>query len=95
MNCADFGICFHPLGAEQGGRILVNLTFIKDDDAFQPETRIDEEGKSYTYYKVFFDLWIIIEGLNLRFEARSPSDPEKVCQSKTFSLAAGFKPGTA
>ncbi|EXJ88661.1 hypothetical protein A1O1_05592 [Capronia coronata CBS 617.96] len=82
-------------GAQEEGRILADLTFLRTQNHIEPKTETNAQGKSYSYYEIFYDLWIIIEGRNLRFEARSPIDGADVKATKQFSIAAGFVPGTA
>ena len=83
------------LGAEEAGRIKCDLTFLRTQNLIQPITEQNEKGKSFSYYEIVYDLWLIIEGRTLRFEARSPIDSEKVSAGKSFCIAAGFVPGTA
>ncbi|KIX02790.1 uncharacterized protein Z518_08732 [Rhinocladiella mackenziei CBS 650.93] len=84
-------------GAEEAGRILVDLTslIMRTENPIRPVTHRNSEGEAYTFYEIEFDLCLIIEGRNLRFEARSPEDPDKVNASTSFSIAASFVPGTA
>ncbi|KIM96889.1 hypothetical protein OIDMADRAFT_131241 [Oidiodendron maius Zn] len=81
-------------GAEEAGKILADLTFLKTKNQIQPTTVTNAKGKVYSYYEVEYDLWIIIEARTLRFEARSPLNKDKVSVSADFSIAAGFIPGT-
>jgi hypothetical protein len=77
-------------GAEQLGKIVLDFTCLKSQKDKYLKT---EDGD--TFWCIEFDLCIIIDGLNLRFEARSPENPDEVQSSKTFSIAASFQPGTA
>lgn len=81
------------IGAEEAGRILIDLTFLKAQ--LNPITELNSEGKPYSFYEVNYDLWIIIEGRTLRFEARSPENSAEVKAACQFSIAAAFEPGTA
>jgi hypothetical protein len=45
------------------------------------------------HYKIEFELVMIVEGRNLRFEARWPAGGTAVA-GKTVSIAAAFRPGT-
>ncbi|KFY61304.1 hypothetical protein V496_05074 [Pseudogymnoascus sp. VKM F-4515 (FW-2607)] len=81
-------------GAEEAGRILVNLTFLKTTGRIKPTTVRNAEGKLHSFYEVQYDLWLIIEGRSLRFEARSPINKDEVKASASFCIAAGFVPGT-
>ncbi|KAK5062683.1 hypothetical protein LTR84_004756 [Exophiala bonariae] len=80
--------------AEEAGRIIVDLTPLKAENKIQPERFHGPGDKVYEFYEVEFDLWLIVEGRNLRFEARSPQEPHSVEASAQFSIAAGFVPGT-
>ncbi|EXJ73843.1 uncharacterized protein A1O5_03605 [Cladophialophora psammophila CBS 110553] len=82
-------------GAQETGSILADLTFLKTENLIQPKTETNDQGKSYSYYEIVYDVWIIIEGRTLRFEARSPINKDRVTDSKQFCIAAGFVPGTA
>lgn len=82
-------------GAEEAGRIEVDLTDLIKAGGFPDTTTENSEGKSYTYYEITYDLWIIIEGRTLTFEARSPENENEVQASRHFCVAAGFVPGTA
>ncbi|OAP55864.1 hypothetical protein AYL99_10016 [Fonsecaea erecta] len=81
-------------GAELGGRIISDLTFLKNQNLIQPVARTSIGGEPSLFYEVEYDLWLIIEGRHMRFEARSPLDPEQVVVSASFSIAADFVPGT-
>lgn len=87
-------VAYSFIGAEEAGRIFVDLTELKTENKIMPVTLPNADGKSYEFYEVEFDLWLIIEGRNLRFEARSPSEPQAVKACTQFSIAAGFVPGT-
>ncbi|KIM98784.1 hypothetical protein OIDMADRAFT_181289 [Oidiodendron maius Zn] len=86
----------HPKnkGAEEAGRITADLTFLKTNNQIKPTIATNEKGKQLSYYEVEFDIWLIIEGRNLRFEARSPVNKNEVSASADFCIAAGFSPGT-
>ncbi|RFU27660.1 hypothetical protein B7463_g8656, partial [Scytalidium lignicola] len=81
-------------GAEEVGRITADLTFLKTNNLIKPTIGTNEKGKSFSYYEVQFDIWLIIEARNLRFEARSPLNKNEVSASANFCIAAGFSPGT-
>ena len=51
------------------------------------------QGK--VHYKVDYDLYAIVEGRNLRYEARYPANESgKVQKAGQISIAAAFRPGT-
>ncbi|KIW89576.1 uncharacterized protein Z519_09732 [Cladophialophora bantiana CBS 173.52] len=81
--------------SQETGSILADLTFLKTEHLIQPKTEMNDQGKSYSYYEIVYDVWIIIEGRTLKFEARSPINKDRVTDSKQFCIAAGFVPGTA
>jgi hypothetical protein len=68
------------------------MTFLKTENlirAIEPES---EHGRPH--YKVEFELVMIIDGRNLRYEARYPPGTGKVIEYKQISIAAAFVPGT-
>jgi hypothetical protein len=70
------------------------MTFLKTQRIISP-INPDPDVKGSRHYRVDFVLVIIIDGRNLRFEARYPSGPEgRVHTSGRFSIAAAFVPGT-
>jgi hypothetical protein len=73
---------------------MADLTFLKRNNQIKPTIVTNEKGKSLSYYEVQFDIWLIIEARNLRFEARSPVNKNEVSASADFCIAAGFSPGT-
>jgi len=102
------------LGAELAGTIIADMTFLKTQGLIQPQppsqwsTYAHSEGDTYTYlrgthYAVIFDLVMIVNGRNLRYEVRWPSmgDVETFSQHPSvqaqgqINIAAAFKPGTA
>jgi len=85
----------YDLGSMIAGTIQADMTFLRTNNLIQPITAANYEGKLYTYYEITFDLYIIIEGRTLRFEARSPQHRGEVEASTKFCIAAGFVPGTA
>ncbi len=82
-------------GAEHLGTILVDLTPLQAQRDKYLKTYDNYLGFPHTFWDIEFDLCLIIDGRNLRFEARSPEDPNEVKESKSFSIAASFAPGTA
>lgn len=73
---------------------MADMTFLRSENLITLTSATNPEGKHYSFYQVEFDLWIIIMGRTLRFEARSPLKPEEVRASVNFCIAAGFVPGT-
>ena len=68
------------------------MTFLKTDGLIHP---VDpEEGlKGKRHYKVEYELVMIIDGRNLRYEARYPAGGA-VQNKGQISIAAAFVPGT-
>ena len=68
------------------------MTFLKTEGLIQP---IQPEGwAGKPYYKVEFQLAMIIDGRNLRYEARWGPDGVAKGQKGQISIAAAFEPGT-
>jgi hypothetical protein len=94
-------------GAEIAGSIEVDMSFLKDLGYIQPtepsESSVHYGKKNKRYYLVEFDLVMILDGRNLRYEARWPpskqlekfGQAQKVQASGQICVAAAFKPGTA
>lgn len=82
------------LGAEIAGSIVADMTFLRTEGRIQPIAPEDgEPGKKH--YKVEFDLVMIVDGRNLRYEARYPMGEEGQVQKKGQTcIAAAFVPGT-
>jgi hypothetical protein len=82
------------LGAEVAGSIVADMTFLRTEGRIQPiSPEAGELGKRH--YKVEFDLVMIVDGRNLRYEARYPMGEEgQVRQSGQVCIAAAFDPGT-
>ena len=70
------------------------MTFLRDDGTIQPI--YPEPGKKgMPHYKVDYELVALVQGRNLRYEARYPVGSEgRVRQSGQISVAAAFLPGT-
>lgn len=95
------------IGAELAGSITADMTFLRDEGHIQPVApsvfSTYSGPKAPRHWAVQFELVMIIDGRNLRYEARWPprGSPEasvhnqKVLQSGQVSIAAAFKPGTA
>jgi hypothetical protein len=82
------------------------MTFLKDQNLIHPEVTSDWSkftgSKKKRYLTVEFDLVMIVEGRNLRYEARWPSvgklkdgQEQQVQAAGQVCIAAGFQPGTA
>jgi hypothetical protein len=68
------------------------MTFLKTEGIIQPVVpQAGEGGKPH--YKVEFELVMIIDGRNLRYEARFPAGGQ-VQDRGQISIAAAFEPGT-
>lgn len=83
------------IGAEQLGKIIVDLTQLTAQPDKYLKSFYNAKGISHSFWEIEFDLCLIIDGRNLRFEACSPENPHEVAKSKMFSIAASFEPGTA
>ena len=82
------------------------MTFLKDQGHIQPKIPSEwsrDVGTNTLHWEVTFDLVMIVDGRNLRYEARWPSlkDPEAASHQQSVQgtgqicIAAAFKPGTA
>jgi hypothetical protein len=83
------------------------MSFLRDENHIQPtepsESSVHFGNKSKSYYLVEFDLVMILDGRNLRYEARWPpaeqlgkfGQTQRVQDSGQICVAAAFKPGTA
>jgi hypothetical protein len=83
------------------------MTFLREEGHIklqEPSVYSTYQGpKAPRYWSVEFQLVMIVEGRNLRYEARwpLPSEDEQTSQGPTvhatgqISIAAAFKPGTA
>jgi len=95
------------------GTIVTDMTFLRDKghiDITYPEP--DDYGvtRGHPHYRVEYDLVVIAEGRNLRYEARwTPKDNDQgskkrkrsgqhkfeVVQTAQVSIASAFRPGTS
>jgi hypothetical protein len=78
------------------------MTFLKDNGHIELQHSIDPSGKPRSFWAVEYDLVMVIDGRNLRYEARWPPLSEGDTQgwnqpvaSGQIAIAAGFQPGTA
>jgi len=93
------------IGAELVGSIIADMTFLMTEGHIQPE--LPSEFSKYSnsegrHWAVTFDLVMIVDGRNLRYEARwPPSKDDEMSQQQVvhaqgqICIAAAFKPGTA
>lgn len=94
------------------GEIIADMTFLKDEGLIKPEP--PSQYSTYSgpkvpyHWEVSFELVMIVDGRNLRYEARWPPRPpsedgesrvrvqnQRVHAKGQTSIAAAFKPGTA
>jgi hypothetical protein len=70
------------------------MTFLRTEGRIQPISPAGgQPGKKH--YKVEFDLVMIVDGRNLRYEARYPTGEEGRVQKRGQTcIAAAFVPGT-
>ena len=93
------------LDAELAGSIEVDMTFLKDNNLIelQAPSEWSKPGTKDKYYAVEFDLVMIVDGRNLRYEARwpptlkdqPPPEQQTTVKAHQISIAANFRPGTA
>ncbi|TGO49691.1 hypothetical protein BCON_0203g00020 [Botryotinia convoluta] len=81
--------------AQIAGRIIVDMTFLRDKGIITPV--YPEEGMGgKEHYRVEYELVAKVEGRALRYEARYPAgEGGKVRGEGKFSIAAAFREGTA
>ncbi|KAH6723782.1 hypothetical protein BKA61DRAFT_626706 [Leptodontidium sp. MPI-SDFR-AT-0119] len=91
----------HPKNkdAQVAGKIIVDMTFLRDEGKILPVLPVpDKDGvhQGKLHYKVEYDLVAVVEGRNLRYEARYPANENgRVQKTGQFSIAAAFLPGTS
>jgi len=68
------------------------MTFLRDEEYISP-TYPQAGEKWQPHWKVEFELLMIIDGRNLRYEARWPAGGQVQDQGQ-ISIAAAFDPGT-
>lgn len=69
------------------------MTFLKTEGIITP-TEPEEGEKGRRHYKVEFQLVMIVDGRNLRYEARYPEGGQTKDRGQ-ISIAAAFVPGTS
>jgi hypothetical protein len=80
------------LEAEIAGEISADMTFLVTDGLIQPiEPEPGYAGK--LHYRIEFELVMIVDGRNMRYEARWPKGGEARSGGQ-ISIAAAFRPGT-
>jgi len=79
-------------GAEIAGSIIADMTFLKTEGLIVP-VEPEAEDRAKRHYKVEYELVMIVNGRNMRYEARYPAGGE-VQQKGQISIAAAFVPGT-
>ena len=80
--------------AQVEGRIVADMTRFRDTEDVQPIS--PEPGTiGRKHYKILYELLAIVNGMNLRWEAKYPTGAEgEVVQACQVSIAAAFQPGT-
>jgi hypothetical protein len=65
------------------------MTFLRTEGYIKPTKAADGYGRQH--YRVEYDLVMIVDGLNIRFEARWTNNGEDhVMESKQVNIAAAF-----
>jgi hypothetical protein len=83
-----------PARVQITGKILTDMTWLRDQKLIKPVQPEDGYGGK-KHYRVEYELVAIVEGHNLRYEARYPAGGGgEVQKAKQVSIAAAFKPGT-
>ncbi|KIM99548.1 hypothetical protein OIDMADRAFT_19679 [Oidiodendron maius Zn] len=81
-------------GSEVAGRIIADMSFLVKENIIQP-IMPDPMSGGKPHYKIEFQLVMIIDGRNLRYEARWPKGNDaRVHGSGQICIAAAFQPGT-
>ncbi|KAF2111588.1 hypothetical protein BDV96DRAFT_634844 [Lophiotrema nucula] len=91
-------------GTELARKISLDWTILKKSKRFQPEMPLEDsvyKGQANRmYWAVYYDVVLILEGRNPRYEARWPSSPDlrageeqQVYEQGQICVAAAFKPG--
>ncbi|PVH73657.1 hypothetical protein DL98DRAFT_594843 [Cadophora sp. DSE1049] len=85
-------------GAKEAGRIVVDMTFLRDEGHINPIVpQADEDGvvQGKPHYQVTYDLVPIVEGRDLKYVARwPPNRGGEIMKAGQISIAAAFRPGT-
>lgn len=73
----------------------MDMTDHKEKFPIELRSSLPDEGEK-EYYQVTYDLVVVVEGRNLRYEAWYPSAEDgTVQQAAQISIAAAFQPGTS
>jgi hypothetical protein len=78
------------------------MSFLRAENIIQPEEPSEFSNEKASHWAVRFDLVMIIDGRNLHYEARWPSQNDKkmmsqhpkVLEQGQISIAAAFQSGT-
>lgn len=93
--------------AELAGEIVADMTWLKEQNLIQlqqPSAWSTFKGRdAQPYWSITWELVLIIDGRNLRYEARWPAtehveergQDQRVCEEGQTCIAAAFNPGTA
>lgn len=76
-------------GVEVAGKIRVDFTHLRTEGYLKPEHQL--VGPEGPYYKVDYELRMIVNGRNLRYDVRCDGLTQ---QAGEISIAAAFVPGT-
>jgi hypothetical protein len=78
------------------------MTFLRDEGRIELHHTTEADGKTRSYWSFDYDVVMLVDGRNLRYEVRWPPIDEDDVEgsNKSFisgqiSIAAGFQPGTA
>jgi len=80
---------------ELAGSILLDMTWLRDQKKLYPVPLNDNDGRrGKKIYRVEYQLVAMVQGRNLRYEARYEGLEGMERQAKQVSIAAAFRPGT-
>ena len=87
------------------GHLKTDLTRLKDAGRLQrqlPSEFSTHAGSQETFWEVYYEIALIVEGRSIRFQARHPTrnnlrpgEEQDVLATKLVGIAAAFVPGTA
>jgi hypothetical protein len=76
-------------GAKVAGKIVVDMTFLRTEGHIRPIKSEHTYGK--LHYRVEYELVMIVDGLNIKYEARWKNGQEvRVIRRKQINIAAAF-----
>ncbi|KAI9933210.1 hypothetical protein ASPWEDRAFT_42965 [Aspergillus wentii DTO 134E9] len=76
-------------GAKEAGKIVVDMTFLRTDGHIQPIMPEGTHGQ--LHYRVEYQLVMIIDGYNMKYEARwGNSQEQRVLASEQINIASAF-----